>query len=109
MPADTLAGLNPEQREAVLHLDTPLLIVTAGSSVSGHGKFGDITIDQLNDNHQAWQKNLVQLSSHSEHVIIPGATHLSILTQPEYFSQVVEAVRRMVEKIRKENLASLSL
>ncbi|HEX7503113.1 MAG TPA: UvrD-helicase domain-containing protein, partial [Acidobacteriota bacterium] len=32
MPADTLAGLNPEQREAVLHLDTPLLIVAGAGS-----------------------------------------------------------------------------
>jgi DNA helicase II / ATP-dependent DNA helicase PcrA len=32
MPADTLSGLNPEQREAVLHLDTPLLIVAGAGS-----------------------------------------------------------------------------
>src|SRR5512136_22624 len=32
MPADTLAGLNPEQRQAVLHLDTPLLIVAGAGS-----------------------------------------------------------------------------
>ncbi|MDD8013049.1 MAG: UvrD-helicase domain-containing protein, partial [Acidobacteriota bacterium] len=32
MPADILAGLNPEQREAVLHLDSPLLIVAGAGS-----------------------------------------------------------------------------
>ncbi len=32
MPADTLAGLNPEQRESVLHLDSPLLIVAGAGS-----------------------------------------------------------------------------
>ncbi|MCU0276979.1 MAG: ATP-dependent helicase, partial [Acidobacteria bacterium] len=32
MPADILAGLNPEQRDAVLHLDSPLLIVAGAGS-----------------------------------------------------------------------------
>jgi DNA helicase II / ATP-dependent DNA helicase PcrA len=32
MSADGLSGLNPEQREAVLHLDTPLLIVAGAGS-----------------------------------------------------------------------------
>ena len=32
MPADVLAGLNPEQRRAVLHFDSPLLIVAGAGS-----------------------------------------------------------------------------
>ncbi len=32
MPADILAGLNPEQRQAVLHFDSPLLIVAGAGS-----------------------------------------------------------------------------
>ncbi|MBN2345408.1 MAG: UvrD-helicase domain-containing protein [Candidatus Aminicenantes bacterium] len=32
MPADVLAGLNPEQREAVLHLESPLLVVAGAGS-----------------------------------------------------------------------------
>ncbi len=32
MPADALAGLNPEQRQAVLHCDSPLLIVAGAGS-----------------------------------------------------------------------------
>jgi len=32
MPADILNGLNPEQREAVLHFDSPLLIVAGAGS-----------------------------------------------------------------------------
>jgi hypothetical protein len=62
-----------------------------------------MTIDQLNAKHQEWQKNLLQLSSRSEHLIFPAATHLSILTQPEYAAQVVGAIRRIVEKVRAEN------
>jgi pimeloyl-ACP methyl ester carboxylesterase len=83
--------------------DKPLMIVTAGNSVSGKGKFGGMTIDQLNEKHQGWQKDLVQLSSQGEQLIIPGATHLSILVQPEYVAQVVDAIRRVVERVRAEN------
>jgi pimeloyl-ACP methyl ester carboxylesterase len=83
--------------------DTPLIVVTAGNSVSGQGKFGGMTVDQLNQKHQAWQKELIQLSSQSEQVILPTATHLSILTQPEHAAQVVDAIRRLVERVRAEN------
>jgi pimeloyl-ACP methyl ester carboxylesterase len=76
--------------------DTPLVILTAGKSVSGKGKFGGITIDQLNAKHQQWQRNLLSLSSQAEQITFPNATHLSILVKAEYTDQVVEAVRRMV-------------
>lgn len=89
--------------------DTPLMVVTAGNSVSGQGKFGGMTIDQLNEKHQAWQKNLVQLSSRGEQLVIPGATHLSILIQPEYAAQVVAAIQRMVERIHENPSLPLSL
>ncbi|MBE0695420.1 MAG: alpha/beta hydrolase [Anaerolineaceae bacterium] len=83
--------------------DMPVAILTAGNSVSGQGKFGGMTIDQLKRKHQEWQKNLVQLSSQAEQIILPGATHLSILIQPEYVAQVVDAIRRRVERVRSEN------
>lgn len=76
--------------------DTPLVILTAGKSVSGKGKFGGMTIDQLNAKHQQWQRNLLSLSSQAEQITFPNATHLSILVKAEYTDQVVEAVRRMV-------------
>lgn len=76
--------------------DTPLMIVTAGNSVSGPGKFGGMTIAQLNEKHQGWQKDLLGLSTRSEHLVIPAATHLSILVQPEYVAQVADAIRRLI-------------
>lgn len=76
--------------------DTPLVILTAGKSVSGKGKFGGMTIDQLNAKHQQWQRNLLSLSSQAEQITFPNATHLSILVKAEYTDQVVEAVRRIV-------------
>ena len=83
--------------------DTPLIVITAGNSVNGQGKFGGMTIEQLNEKHQGWQKNLLQLSSQSEQIIIPGTTHLSILVQPESVVHVVDAIRRVVEMARKES------
>jgi len=86
--------------------DTPLIVVTAGNSVSGQGKIGGMTGEQVNEQHQRLQKDLIQLSSQGEQLIIPGATHFSIFTQPEYAAQVVDAIRRVVERVREENRRS---
>jgi pimeloyl-ACP methyl ester carboxylesterase len=83
--------------------DTPLVVITAGNSISGKQKVGGLTGDQLNERHQQWQKELAQISSRGEHIMIPGATHLSILIQPEYVAQVVDAIWRMVEVARKDS------
>jgi pimeloyl-ACP methyl ester carboxylesterase len=80
--------------------DIPLIVITAGQSVSGKGKIGgSITGDEMNVLHQKLQKDLVQLSSQSEQIVIPDATHMSILTQPKFADQVTDAVRRMVERV----------
>ncbi len=75
--------------------DTPLLVITAGSSVSGKQRFGGMTADQLNVKHQGWQKERARLSTRGEQLVIPGASHLGILLQPEYAAQVAEAMRRI--------------
>jgi pimeloyl-ACP methyl ester carboxylesterase len=81
--------------------DIPLLGVTAGKSVSGQAKIGgSLTGDQMNELHQKLQKDLVQLSTQGEQVIIPDATHFSIFLQPEHVAQVVEAIRQVMERIR---------
>lgn len=82
--------------------ETPLIVITAGNSVSGKQKFGGITADQVNERHQQWQKDLSRISSRGEHRVVPGATHFSILFQPEHAAVVVDAIRRLVERIRIE-------
>lgn len=82
--------------------DTPLIVLSAGYSVSGGAKIGRLSGAQINAEQLRMQKKLVGLSSQGEQIIVPGATHLSILTQPEYIAQVVDAIRRMVERVRKE-------
>jgi len=83
--------------------DTPLIVVTAGKSISGQAKIGGLTGEQVNALHQKLQKELVQLSARGEQVIIPDATHFSIFLQPEHAAQVVDAIRRVVERVRDEN------
>lgn len=80
--------------------DTPFLIVTAGSSVSGKSKFGGMTADELNVKHQEWQRELLGVSSQAQHVVVKGASHLSLIMQPEYVAQVVDPIRRMVAGAR---------
>lgn len=80
--------------------DIPLSVVTAGSSVSGRGKIGNLTSDQMNALHQELQKDLVRLSPRGEQVVIPAATHFSILFQTEHAAWVIAAIRRVVEMLR---------
>lgn len=75
--------------------DHPLVVVTAGASISGRGKMGGLTADQVNALHQDLQKDLARLSTRGEQVTLPGASHLSILLEAEYAAQVVEAIRRV--------------
>ncbi len=78
----------------------PLIVVTAGDSASGGGKIAGLSAEQVNARHQQLQKDLVQLSSQGEQIIVPGATHFSIFTDPDHVAHVVAAIRRMVERIR---------
>ncbi len=81
--------------------DMPLIVVTAGNSISGQAKIGGtLTGDQMNALHQRLQKDLVRLSSRGEQIIVPGATHLSILFEPACAAQVADAIRRVVEMAR---------
>lgn len=89
--------------------DLPIIVITAGNSVSGQAKIGSLTGDQVNELHQRLQKNLVHLSTQGEQIIIPTATHFSIFLQSDHASQVVDAIQRMVEKIQaKYNLPTPS-
>lgn len=80
--------------------DIPLIVITAGKSVSGQRKVGGVSGDEVNTRHQRLQKQLVTLSSRSEQIVIPEATHLSILTHPDHVGQVVAAIQRVVEGVR---------
>jgi pimeloyl-ACP methyl ester carboxylesterase len=81
--------------------DIPTAVITAGRSVSGKQKFGGMTLDAFLLKHLEWQKALAARARHGEHTVIEGATHLSVLTQEEYASQVVGVIRRMAEGERR--------
>lgn len=82
--------------------DLPLIVVTAGKSVSGTAKIGSLTGDQVNALHQRLQKDLVHLSTQGDQLIIPDATHFSIFLQPDHAAQVADAIHRIVETIRRK-------
>lgn len=79
--------------------ELPLVVVTAGSSVSGRGKIAGLSADQVNARHQQLQEDLLRLSTRSRQIIVPGADHLSILSQPAYAAQVVAAIHSVVAAI----------
>jgi pimeloyl-ACP methyl ester carboxylesterase len=76
--------------------DIPLCVITAGKSVSGPGKIGGLTSEQMNALHQQLQQDLLHLSTRAEQVVIQDASHTSLLTQPEHIAQVVDAIHRMI-------------
>jgi pimeloyl-ACP methyl ester carboxylesterase len=83
--------------------DIPLRVVTAGNSLLEQRPIAGLTAQQLNAAHQARQKQLSQLSSRGEHVIVPKATHLSIMFNQEHASAVVEAIRNLVSSTRESS------
>ncbi len=92
----------PQSEVPVSLGDIPLIVVTAENSAGSQGKIAGLSAEQVNALHQHLQKDLVGLSTQSEQVIVPGATHFSIFTQPTHVSQVVAAIQRVVEKIRRK-------
>ncbi len=83
--------------------DMPLIVVTAGKSVSGPAKMGKLTGDEMNALHQNLQRKLLQLSTRAEQILVPDATHLSILMQAEHAAQVVAAITKVVQLARRGN------
>jgi pimeloyl-ACP methyl ester carboxylesterase len=47
------------------------------------------------------QRDLATLSSDSTHRIVKGATHVTLITHREHALSVVEAIRQVVEKVKK--------
>lgn len=87
--------------------EIPLSVVTAGRSVSGKRRFGGMTADELNRHHQEWQAGLARRSSQGQHIVVPDASHLSILFEPDKAAQVVEAIRLIVDGVRNHRQRSV--
>jgi hypothetical protein len=58
-----------------------------------HALADDQTILTLN-------RDQAKLSTDSEWIVVPGATHVSLATNKENASKVSESIRRIVEKVR---------
>ncbi|MCA0456053.1 MAG: alpha/beta hydrolase [Chloroflexi bacterium] len=80
--------------------DLPLLVITAAESLlQGRGMAG-LTAAQLNDAHQQRQAELARLSSRGRHILVPQATHMSIVMNPTYAQVVSDAIRDLINELR---------
>jgi len=75
-----------EVRETNTLGDLPLAVVTAGK---------DILRGQ-----PELQEELAGLSSDSVHLVVPGADHVTLVTQREHAHAVVKAIRHVVQRAR---------
>lgn len=80
--------------------DIPLTIITAGNSVSAGERMGRLSREQINAQHLRLQQDLTRISTRSQQIVVPGASHLSLLTQPEHVAVVADAIHRMIERER---------
>lgn len=78
-----------------------MAVVLAGNSLTGQRGIGGLTPEQLNDTHQALQRELVATpSSQGSYQKTPGASHLSIVGAQQYAQQVAAVIAAMVERVR---------
>ena len=79
--------------------DLPLLVITAAESlVHGRGMAG-LTAAQLNEAHQQRQAELSRLSSRGRHILVPQATHMSIVMNPAHAQVVSDAIRDLISEL----------
>lgn len=76
--------------------DLPLIVVTAAESLLHERAQGGLTAVELNQAHQHNQAALARMSSRGRHLIVPGATHLSIVGNPAHAQYVIEAILQLL-------------
>jgi pimeloyl-ACP methyl ester carboxylesterase len=78
--------------------DLPIVVITAAESMlHAPSPAKNLTSQQINQLQQELQRELLQLSTNSQQIIVPGATHLSVIGNPAHAQVVVDAVRRLVQ------------
>jgi pimeloyl-ACP methyl ester carboxylesterase len=90
----------PQSQVPAPPANLPLVVITAGASLDPRQRMGKQTGAQINASHLAWQAELAGSSPRGRHIIVPGASHLSLLTNPEHVAVVVAAIRDVVEQAR---------
>jgi pimeloyl-ACP methyl ester carboxylesterase len=73
--------------------DIPLLVMSAGTDEFGFGVQGS-------EQWQVLQQDLTKLSANSRYVVIPQATHHSLLTHPKHAAMTVAAITRLLKQVR---------
>jgi len=82
----------------------PLALVVADSSWAkqedGYTLPAGVDGPALDQAILALNRDQAKLSTDSEWIVVPGATHVSLATNKENASKVSESIRRIVEKVR---------
>jgi len=81
--------------------DVRLAVVTAGSGLVGQRALGGLPPEQLSYAHLARQREQAQtLSSRGTQTVVEGASHLSIVGDPQYAGQVARVVLALLSELR---------
>jgi pimeloyl-ACP methyl ester carboxylesterase len=80
--------------------DLPLTVLTAGASFDPGGLPPEFPIEEVNTTWRELQAEIAAISTDSEHEIIEGASHLTLLYEPHFAMQVANYVVEMVEGLR---------
>lgn len=74
----------------------PLTVITAAESILHQPAVGGFSAQELNDAHLEMQAEMAKMSTNSQHIIVPKATHFSILSHDAYVKIIVEAIEDML-------------
>jgi pimeloyl-ACP methyl ester carboxylesterase len=75
--------------------DRPLVVVTAGRTAASDGA-ALATADELGRVLQQLHGEIAALSTRGRHVIVAGATHMTLIADARYADQAVDEIRRVV-------------
>lgn len=78
--------------------DLPLTVVTAGESILHSPPRGYATSAEQNQAHIENQAAIARMSTQGQHIIIPKATHLSILANAEHAQGVSDAIIQLIKR-----------
>jgi len=75
----------------------PLKILVAGDSILNQRPIGGFTAEELNQMHHEAQKEMAQMSTNSQHIIVPSATHFSIVSHPDHAQYVIDSIQDLLK------------
>lgn len=76
--------------------DLPLIVVTAAESVLHNPPADNLSAEAFNHAHLEMQATLSEMSTRGQHIIVPKATHMSIMSHPAHAQYVTNAICQLL-------------